>query len=68
MLVLHNQVSEIYQGLQTSLRELSEKMVCAEGRIERYWGLTEKDKDVTVIEDPSLCRENHVVARKPTGT
>ena len=50
MLAFHDQVLGVYQVLQAALRDLSEKMACAEGRTERYWGVTRKDsKDVTVI-------------------
>ena len=49
MLAFHDQVLGVYKGLQGALRDLSEKMACAESRIERYWGVTEEDKDITVI-------------------
>ena len=39
MLAFHNQALEAYQGLRSALRELSEKLACAEGRIEQSWGI-----------------------------
>lgn len=50
MLAFHNQVLEVYQGLQAALKGLSEKMASAESRIEEYWGVPLADKkDVTVV-------------------
>ena len=36
MLAFHSQTLEAYHGFQTALRELSEKLVVAEGRLEKY--------------------------------
>ncbi len=41
-----------YQGLQGALKELSEKLAAAEGRLEKYWGLSLNGtgkRDVTKI-------------------
>lgn len=40
MLAFHSQVFEAYQGLNSALKELSEKLAKAEGRIEKYWGIS----------------------------
>lgn len=51
MLAFHNEILDVYQGLQSALKALSEKMARAEGRIERYWGVPtgSDNKDVTVV-------------------
>lgn len=52
MLAFHSQALEVYQDLQGALKELTEKLANAEGRLERYWGINLKGsrkKDVTVI-------------------
>ena len=52
MLDFYGAVSEAYHGLNKALRELSEKLALAEGRIEKYWGVPligNGEKDVTVL-------------------
>ena len=52
MLAFHNQTFEAYNRLQSALKELSEKMALAEGRLEKYWGISLNgtgSEDVTVI-------------------
>ncbi len=52
MLAFHSQVFEAYQGLNSALKELSEKLVKAEGRIEKYWGISlngTRKADVTIL-------------------
>ena len=52
MLDFYNGVSEAYHDLQRALRELSEKLALAEGRIEKYWGVPlagTGEKDVAVL-------------------
>ena len=39
MLAFHSQALEAYRGLQSALREVSEKLAMAEGRLEKYWGI-----------------------------
>ena len=52
MLAFHSQILELYKGLQSALKEVSEKLAMAEGRLERYWGIPlnglEKS-DITVL-------------------
>lgn len=40
MLSFHAQTLRAYQDLQGALKELSEKQAVAEGRLEKYWGIT----------------------------
>ena len=40
MLAFHSQTMEAYDGLRCALKDLSEKLAAAEGRLERYWGLS----------------------------
>jgi len=40
MLAFYSQVFEAYQGLNSALKELSEKLAKAKGRIEKYWGIS----------------------------
>ena len=52
MLDFYSGVLEAYHGLQKALRELSEKLALAEGRIEKYWGVPltgSGEKDITVL-------------------
>jgi len=52
MLAFHSQALEVYQVLQGALKDLSEKLAAAEGRLERYWGMSLNgtgNEDVTVI-------------------
>ena len=52
MMAFHNQALQAYQMQQSALQELSEKMALAEGRLEKYWGITLKDlgnEDLSVI-------------------
>ena len=52
MLAFHSQSLEAYHGLQKALRDLSEKLVMAEVRLERYWGIPlhgSRQKDITVL-------------------
>ena len=52
MLAFHSQALEVYRGLQGALKELSAKLVVAEGRLERYWGISVNGmgkKDITTI-------------------
>ena len=52
MLGFHSESLEAYRRLQGALKQLSEKLVNAEGRIERYWGMSltgTAEKDMTVI-------------------
>ncbi len=52
MLSFHTQALEAYQGLQGALKELSEKLAAAEGRLEQYWGMSLNgtgERDVTRI-------------------
>lgn len=52
MLAFHSQALEVYQGLHSAMKELSEKLAKAEGRIEKYWGISLNGtgkEDVTVL-------------------
>ncbi|KAL2049560.1 hypothetical protein ABVK25_010139 [Lepraria finkii] len=52
MLGFHSQTLEAYHSLHIALRELSEKLVKAEGRLEKYWGIPLNgagQKDITVL-------------------
>ena len=52
MLAFHSQALEAYRGLQSALKEVSEKLAMAEGRLEKYWGIPlngASRKDVTVL-------------------
>ena len=52
MLAFHSECMQSYNILQVAFKELSEKMAIAEGRIERYWGITLygcKEKDLTML-------------------
>ncbi len=52
MLDFYGAVSEAYHGLNKALRELSEKLALAKGRIEKYWGVPltgNGEKDVTIL-------------------
>ena len=52
MLAFHSQSLEAYHGLQKALRDLSKKLVMAEARLERYWGIPlhgSGQKDITVL-------------------
>ncbi|KAL6716965.1 hypothetical protein ACLMJK_004878 [Lecanora helva] len=52
MLAFHAQAMEAYDGLRAALRELSEKLAAAEGRLETYWGISlngSVKNDVTVL-------------------
>lgn len=52
MLAFHSQTLEAYKGLQSALKELSEKLALADSRLERYWGISlngTRKADVTVL-------------------
>ena len=52
MLEFYGEVSDAYHGLHKALKELSEKLALAEGRIEKYWGVPltgTGEKDITVL-------------------
>ena len=40
MLAFQDQTLQAYQTLQKALKELSDKLATAEGRLERYWGIS----------------------------
>ncbi len=40
MMAFHSQAFQAYQLQQSALQELSDKMALAEGRLEKYWGVS----------------------------
>lgn len=52
MLAFHHQTLQSFHMMQSALRELSDRMALAEGRLERYWGIPlngAQRSDVTVL-------------------
>jgi len=52
MLAFHSQTLDTYKGLQSALKELSEKLALADSRLERYWGISLNGtgkEDVTIL-------------------
>lgn len=50
MLAFHADCTIAFEKMQVAFRELSEKMMLAEGRMERYWGISlSGEKDIIIL-------------------